>query len=428
MVSRKFALTVPDSARSTQPYFMEKPLKGDIYDWSGVPAAVRGLPFQPPLVNARIGFGVAGGHGTLDREVTYRVNDQAVGEIRKAVRVVPAIDVRLTPDRVIWPSDGDSTRSFAVTLTYNGSTKRDGMVRVTAPGWPVSAPVRFSLEHTGERHTFGFTITRPRAPKDSTVQVRAVAETDDGHSFAESVPVIDYPHIRPTPYVARAESEIRLAALRLAQVRNVGYIRGASDRVPEALEAVGLPVTVLSGADLASADLSRFDVLVVGSRAYETDSALIRHNDRVLEYAKKGGLVVVQYQQYAYVRGNYAALPLTIAQPHDRVTDENAPVKILDPNDRSFHRPNDIVPGDWAGWPQERGLYFAHEWDKAYKPLLEMNDPGMPPLDGGLLVGKYGEGTYVYSGLAFFRFLPAGVPGAFKLFMNLLSLNARDAS
>ena len=111
------------------------------------------------------------------------------------------------------------------------------------------------------------------------------------------------------------------------------------------------------------------------------------------------------------LKNSWRALPLTIANPHDRVTDENAPVRILDPSDRAFVRPNQILPGDWEGWPQERGLYFAHTWDQGYKPLLEMNDPGMEPLRGSLLVGKYGQGTYVYTGLAFFRFLPAGVPG-----------------
>ncbi len=428
LVSRKFAVTVSDSARPTQPYFLDKPMQGAMYDWSSTPAAVRGLPFQPSPVNARVVATVLGAAAGLEREVTLRENDQAVGEVRRGLHVVPAIDVRLTPDRVVWPAGGDTTRSFAVALTYNGKTKREGVVRLDVPGWRAGAPVRFALERTGETHTFIFSLTRPRVLRDSTVRVRAVAEADDGKSYAEGVSVIDYPHIRATPYVVKAESEIRVAALHLAQVHSVGYIRGASDRVPEALAAVGVPVTVLSGADLATVDLSKFDVVVVGSRAYETDSSLMKHNDRVLDYAKRGGLVVVQYQQYAYVRGNYAALPLTIASPHDRVTDENAPMTILDPTDRSFHRPNEIVPGDWAGWPQERGLYFAHDWDPAYKPLLESHDPGMDPLRGGLLVGKYGEGTYVYTGLAFFRFLPAGVPGAFKLFFNLLSLNAKDAS
>jgi hypothetical protein len=153
----------------------------------------------------------------------------------------------------------------------------------------------------------------------------------------------------------------------------------------------------------------------------------MQHNNRVLDYARGGGLVVVQYQQYPFVRGGYAGLPLTIAQPHDRVTDESVPVRVLDSAAAALNRPNVITDDDWQGWPQERGLYFASTWDPAYHPILEMNDPGLPPLRGGLLVGKLGEGTYVYTGLSFFRSLPAGVPGAFRLFLNLLSLNAKDA-
>ncbi|MBI4503523.1 MAG: PIG-L family deacetylase [Gemmatimonadetes bacterium] len=428
LVSRKFAITVPDSAIPTQPYFLAKPLKGAMYDWTGAPASVRGLPFDPPLVNARAVVSVLGARVTLEREAALRENDQATGEIRRPVRIVPAIDVAITPGRVVWPAEGDSVRTFTVTLVNNGPVKREGALRLEVPGWKAPVPLRFSLERAGESHVYQLPLVRPRVIRDSTVQLRAVAETDDGRSYSEGVRLVDYPHIRPTPYVVKAEVQIRTASLKLAQVRSVGYIRGASDRVPEALASVGVPITLLSGDDIANTDLSRFDVLVVGSRAYEIDSSLMRHNDRVLDYAKRGGLVVVQYQQYAYIRGNYPALPLTIANPHDRVTDENAPVTVLDPNDRALVRPNPITPGDWDGWPQERGLYFAHTWDPSYKPLLEMHDPGMDPLRGSLLVTKYGEGTYVYTGLAFFRFLPAGIPGAFKLFMNLMSLNAKDAS
>jgi hypothetical protein len=242
------------------------------------------------------------------------------------------------------------------------------------------------------------------------------------------VVVIEYPHIRATPYVRAAVAEVQVADLRLARVRRVGYVRGASDVVPEALAQVGVPVTVLSADDLTRGELSGFDAIVIGSRAYETDSALMRYNNRVLDYARSGGLVVVQYQQYPFVRGGYAGLPLTIAQPHDRVTDETVPVRVLDPADPAVSRPNVIAASDWNGWPQERGLYFAHDWDPAYRPVLEMHDPDMPPLRGSLLVGALGQGTYVYTGLSFFRALPAGVPGAFKLFLNLLSLHAKETS
>ncbi|GIW53393.1 MAG: hypothetical protein KatS3mg081_2748 [Gemmatimonadales bacterium] len=222
-----------------------------------------------------------------------------------------------------------------------------------------------------------------------------------------------------------ARAEIRVAPITLPAVSRVGYVRGASDRVPEALLQLGLPLEILSAAQLARSDLSVYDAIIIGARAYETDSALVRHNRRLLDYVRDGGLLLVQYQQYAFVAGNYAPYPLTINRPHDRVTDETAPVTILEPEHPAFTRPNRIGPADWEGWPQERGLYFAGTWDSAYRPLIETADPGYPPLRGGLLVASYGRGTYVYTGLAFFRALPAGVPGAYRLFLNLLALGSR---
>ncbi len=204
-------------------------------------------------------------------------------------------------------------------------------------------------------------------------------------------------------------------------MRRVGYVRGASDLVPEALQAVGLPVELLSPADLERGDLSRYDVIVVGSRAYETDPALVANNGRLLDYARVGGRVIVQYQQYAYVRGNFAPYPLRIAAPHDRVTDETAPVALLDPGHTLVRSPNRLGPSDWEGWVQERGLYFAREWDPAWRVALEMGD-NADRLRGGLLIARTGRGLYVYTGLSFFRQLPAGVPGAFRLFANLLAL------
>jgi hypothetical protein len=231
---------------------------------------------------------------------------------------------------------------------------------------------------------------------------------------------VDYPHIRPMAYVREATVRVEAAPLALPRLAHIGYVRGAADLVPEALRAVGLPVTVLSADDLGRGDLSRYDVIVVGSRAYETDAALVANNARLLDYARRGGRVIVQYQQYPYINGRFAPFPLTIARPHDRVTDETAPVTLLAPDDPVFRTPNAIGPADWRGWVQERGLYFAHAWDPAYTPLLETGDAGQR-LQGGLLVAPLGRGLYVYTGLAFFRQLPAGVPGAYRLFANLLA-------
>ena len=183
-----------------------------------------------------------------------------------------------------------------------------------------------------------------------------------------------------------------------------------------------MPIDILDADSLSRGSLSRYDAIVIGSRAYEIDPALVASNDRLLDYVRAGGLVIVQYQQYPFVQSGIAPYPLSIARPHDRVTDETAAVALLQPSSPVFHVPNEIGPADWQGWVQERGLYFAHDWDSAYTPLLEMHDPGDPPLQGGLLVARVGKGTYVYTGLAFFRQLPAGVPGAYRLFANLLAL------
>ncbi|MDH3255487.1 MAG: LmbE family protein, partial [Acidobacteriota bacterium] len=183
---------------------------------------------------------------------------------------------------------------------------------------------------------------------------------------------------------------------------------------------LGVPITLLSGDDLSVGDLAHFDVIVVGSRAYEIDKGLRGNNPRLLGYVRDGGTLIVQYQQYQFIEGRFAPFPLEIARPHGRVTDETAAVAALDSAHQVFRRPNSINASDWGGWVQERGLYFPATWDPAYVPLLAMSDPGLEQERGSLLVARYGAGTYVYTGLSFFRQLPAGVAGAIRLFVNLL--------
>jgi hypothetical protein len=425
MATRRFAVLVPSDAPASQPYFLERPRVGAMYDWSAAPPSVRGRPFGPPVLAARMFLSLLGAHPALSREVTGRYRDQARGEIRRPLHVVPAVDVRLEPDVVVWPAADSPTRTFTVTLLSHARDARSGEVRLVADGWRVPPPVPFTLGKAGDSRVVTFQLARPAGLRQAAATVRALARTTDGREFSQSVEMIEYPHIRPTPYVRRAVASVRVAPIALPRVTRVGYVRGASDRVPEALRDIGVPIVLLGPQDLAEGDLSRFDAVVVGSRAYETDTTLVHHNQRLLDYARQGGLVVVQYQQYPFIEGSFAPFPLSIARPHDRVTDEDAPVKLLAPNHPVFTAPNQIDSLDWDGWPQERGLYFAHTWDPAYTPLLETHDPGDPPLQGGLLVARVGTGTYVYTGLSFFRALPAGVPGAYRLFLNLLALRPR---
>jgi hypothetical protein len=239
--------------------------------------------------------------------------------------------------------------------------------------------------------------------------------------------ILDYEHIRPTTWPRPTAVELTSLDLKLPRLKPVGYVRGASDRVPEALSAVGIPIRLLSGADLANGDLSSYDVIVLGPRAYETEAALAPANHRLLDWVRAGGLLVVQYQQTGFTASAFAPEKLEIVRPIDRTTDETAAVRILDPTHPILLEPNRIGPDDWKGWVQERGIYFAHAWAPVFTPLLSMADPGEIEQLGSLLAGKIGKGRYVYTGLAFFRELPAGVPGAYRLFANLLALSRRPS-
>jgi hypothetical protein len=327
------------------------------------------------------------------------------------------VEVAVADELLVWPLARKEPRKLQVTLTSHAAEPLKG--RLEADGWAGVQPVPFTLD-PGQERTVDLILKPASAPGRYRVQLAAVLE--DGARFGLAVPVVDYPHIRPTPRPRPAEVAVSAADVKLPPLKKVGYIRGASDRVPEFLLQAGVPLALLGPHDLLEGDLSGYDAIVVGSRAYEIDPVLAKANHRLLDYARAGGLVIVQYQQYPYVEGKFAPFPVEIARPHDRVTDETAAPTLLDPANPVFNTPNKIGPQDWEGWVQERGLYFLHTWDPAFQPLLAFTDPDQPETQGGLLVAKLGKGHYIYTGLAFFRQLPAGVPGAYRLFANLLAL------
>ncbi len=420
LASRELSLRVAPGAPLTAPYFTLPRDEPAIYDWSHAAPRIRGLPSDPPVLRAT--FNVDGAF-TLSREVSYRFDDQARGEVRRPLTVVPTVDVRMDPRNEVWSTAGPPSHSFNVSLVHGARDTTAGTVSIEVPkGWPAVPPRRFRFTRENERETFTFEVRQPATLATTPVELRAVATDAAGRRYEVNVVTVDYPHVRPRVYLRRATAVVRAASLRLPPLRRVGYVRGASDRVPEALRGVGVPVTVLDEQTLERGDLDRFEAIVVGPRAYETDSALVENNGRLIEYARKGGLVIVQYQQRRYFDGHFAPYPMTLADPHDRVTDEKAPVGIVATGDAALRAPNRIGARDWDGWIQERGLYFAHGWDRAYRPIIETHDPGEGPLEGGLLVTTVGKGRYVYTGLSFFRQLPAGVPGAFRLFANLLGM------
>jgi len=424
----RFLLGVPTDAEPSMPYFLRRPLRGALYDWSTVAPELRGEPFDPPRVRMLFTLELAGTEVRLEREVVSRFRDQARGEVRRPLRVVPPVEVAVAPDLLVWPTGEGQPRRLEVTLTSHRSQPVSGHLEVTVPeGWPSVAPVPFELRETEAPET---AILELQPPTDFPrgryrVAVSAVAEgagNGDKERFELAVPLVDYEHIQPTPWPQPAAVKISAAEIRIPPLDRVGYVRGASDRVPEFLREIGVPLELISPRDLSNGSLDGFDAVVIGSRAYETEPALARTNGKLLDYVRRGGLLIVQYQQYQFARGGFAPFPLDISRPHDRVTDETAAVRVLHPDHPVLHVPNEIGEDDWQGWVQERGLYFAGTWDAAYTPLLAMADPGGEEVQGSLLVAPLGEGTYVYTGLAFFRQLPAGVPGGYRLFANLLGL------
>jgi hypothetical protein len=387
--------------------------------------------------------------GPIERPVVFRWNEQSVGEVRTPVVLVPRVDVSIAPAEVPWRTGDRTARTFRVRLRHAVRDSTRGMVRLELPpGWPSVPPQRFALAGEGDTREFTFAVRSPAALAADRRTLRAVAEDESGVTYAVGRQRVDYPHIRPRSSFHASEARLTPLDLALPVRRRIGYVRGAADAVPEALSAAGFPMEVIAPGAIGSADLARYDAIVIGPRAYETDAALSGATPRLLAWVRAGGLMLVQYQQYEYFLGGHAPDRLAVwarlfgnteggqaigpgVKPpyspsllggHDRVTDERAPVTMLRADDPVLRWPNRIGPADWDGWVQERGLYFAREWGPAFRPVLAMHDPGEPPREGGVLVAREGKGAYVYTGLSFFRQLPAGVPGAFRLFANLLAV------
>jgi hypothetical protein len=299
-----------------------------------------------------------------------------------------------------------------------------GTLQLTLPaGWrasPAQAELRLA---GGEARTVRFQLTPPAGLRAGGYDIAAGFRDEAGRDYTRGYRLIDYPHIRPHPLYRAATTTVQAVDVVVPSGLRVAYIMGAGDEVPAALAQLGLHVEPLAPASLGTADLSRFDDIVVGVRAYEVHPELAAANPRLLDWVRAGGTLVVQYQQAAWAQAGLPPYPLAFnGRMGDRVTDETAPVTVDDPTSPALTRPNRITAADWQGWVQERGLSYPRTFDSNYKAPIEMSDPGEAPSRGSLLIATVGKGTYVYTGLSLFRELPAGVPGACRLFANLLAL------
>lgn len=423
--AENWRVDVPSDAGLTRPYWRRRSLNDPrvvVED-----TALIGLPWRPQPVIGRARFLVDGVEIEIRRPAQYRFADRAFGEIRRELQVVPALSVTMDPQVVVAPSGRESPLRFSVSVVSNVDGGIEGGMSLEAPdGWEVSpGEVPLSFSGRGQAATFNYTVVPSRDARDGAYDVRAVARAA-GNEYREGYEVIAYPHIEPRHLYRGSASVVQVAPVDLPDDLRVGYIMGSGDQVPLVLEQMGLQVRLLTGEDLATADLDAFDLILAGIRAYEVREDLIAVNQRLLDYVEAGGVYIVQYNKYAFNLDQYGPYPFQIHRPHDRVTREDAPVDILVPDHPVFNRPNRITDADFEGWVQERGLYFQGEWDPRYTPLMASQDPGEPPRGGGLLEARYGKGRYIYTGYAWFRQLPAGVPGAVRLFANLIGLAAEN--
>jgi len=429
----QFRVEVPTDADVSRLYYLEEGRVGEMYRWPDRPE-VWGLPRDPAPVVAEVSWTLPSPGDasdipvSLERAGVFVGVDPAWGEYREPMLVVPALSVRAEPTVLVWPEGTPGPRPVTVALRAFGSEGLSGAVRLEVPpGWsatPESVP--FSFEGSGQDRQVAFSVEAGDSVEAGRHPLRAVATTADGRTFDESVDLIDYPHIDRVALYEPAEVAATVVPVTVREGLRVGYVMGSGDEVAEAIRRLGVDVELLGPEQVSGGDLSVYDVLVLGIRTYETRPDLRAANDRILDFARNGGTVVVQYNQYQYPAGDFAPYPVDISRPHDRTTDETSPVGFLEPDAPVFTTPNRITPEDFEGWVTERGLYFLGEWDERFVPVLELVDPGEEPKHGALLVAPLGEGLYVYTGLSFFRELPAGVPGAYRLFANLLSLTAAD--
>jgi hypothetical protein len=411
---------VPAGADFTQPYWLKEPRKGDRFVWPQGSAA--SMPFDPPPLMTHATLDYDGVTIAMDRPAEFRSSDRMLGEQRTQLKVVPALSVRLSPDVAVIPLVGNHQKQFSVSIENQSPAAVDGDVRLVLPaGWtmiPASQPLKFARQ--GEKTSVSFMVTAPATAGDFTVS--AVARIGQ-QEFKTGYTTIAYPHIETRHIYAPAQSKVEVFDVK-TNITSVGYIEGVGDTVPDSLRQLGINVTMLSPEDVATGDLSKFRAIVLGVRAYYARDDVRNYNKRLLDYVANGGNLVVQYNRSEDV-GNiqFGPYPFTINN-NDRITKEEAPVKVLQPNHPLLNTPNKITQSDFDGWVQERGLYFFGANDAQYTELLGSTDP-LPNNAGekvGLLtVARVGKGTWTYVGLGLWRQLPAGVPGAYRIMANLIS-------
>lgn len=407
------SVVIPADALCTQPHWLrERPSRGSFEEADPLLVAEAG---DAPALAARATVEIAGEHVCFDVPVVHRWTDRVYGDRYRALEVLPPVTCRF--DEAVYLFAGTQPREVRLTVRSTRAAA-SGVARLRLPtGWraePAGVPVRLEA---GAEQVVTFRVTANGTGESATLGAEVEV---GGRRHGAGLTRIDYPHVPIQTLLPPCEARLVHTDLS-TRGATVAYLMGPGDAVPDALRQMGFHVTLLSDDEVESTDLSRFDCIVTGVRAYNTRPRLRVLQPRLLDYVKGGGRLVVQYcQNENALNDRLGPWPFRISR--DRVAVEEAEMRLLAPAHPLLRAPNRIAARDFDGWVQERGLNYANPWDPRYDAVLSANDPGEPARDGGLLYAKYGKGEFVYTALAFFRQLPAGVPGAWRLFANLVSV------
>ena len=418
-----FRMTPCANAGYTRPYWHRDDPERDALNTIDEPQ-YETLPFPPPPFHVRMEYQDQGLAGSIEVPVMVRFQQPDGSEGEHPLAIGPKFSIALSPSNSVIPSDKHGSTSVK-TAARDQSRGSEAQIALNVPkGWRAE-PAHQSVEIPKDGSRDASFQVFPSELKESETHIRAEL-TSGKKAYSEGYTVVTREDLGTFYYYQPAVQHVSIVNVKVPKDLKLGYIMGAGDDIPTVLEQLGMSVTMIPADKLASEDLSKYQTIVLGIRAYDTQKGVIDNNKRLLDFVANGGRLVVQYNTLGsfgvpidFNSGKYTPYPATLGRA--RVSVEEAPVVILDPANPIFHSPNEITQKDFDGWVQERGLYFMTQWDSNFTPLLESHDPGENEQKGGLLVAHYGKGTYIYTGYAFFRQLPAGVPGAVRLFVNLIS-------
>jgi len=412
-------LEIPEYIKYSNPYWLNEKQSIGLFNVND--QLLIGTPENSQDVFVIYDLEIEGIAVSLKRPVGFKYTDPVRGEVYRPLEILPPVTINASEKVYVFGDAEKPTKDITIRVKANTPGISGTVEASVSDGWKVTITnPGFNLVNKGDEAIINAKVTPEPGTDGGTIGQLELFVNTGGAKYNKSIKRIEYEHI-PYQFIL-SPAEVKLVKLDLVRNKTtIGYIPGAGDDVPASLKEIGYDVVILSDEMLSNENLSKYDAIVSGIRAYNTNEKLQVQYEKLMNYVKNGGNLIVQYNtnnRIGPIVAKMGPYPFNISR--ERVTNENAEVRFIKPRHKLLNEPNKISAADFDGWIQERGIYFANELDPNFEQVLSMNDPNEPPKDGSLITAKYGKGNFVYTGLAFFRELPAGVPGAYRLFVNLL--------